>query len=562
MMKKYIYRQIRKAFFICAPTALLLSCTGDFESINTNPNGLETENVLLSARFFQPMASIYMNYQNTNYEFQLQQNLGADLYSGYLEVPTPFGGNNNNSTYVMNQGWNEMAFKAGELFVMKPVSEILKSTREADFTSVAKIVRVTAMQRVTDIYGPIPYTQAMKGGESVPYDSQETLYKTFLQELAESVDSLTAFVDTHPAAASKRMAGYDIIGRGDNVLWIRFANSLRLRMAMRIVKVNPTLAKATAEAAVSHKYGVLSSADRNIEVSEASLQNPLNEITFSYGDIRVGAPMIAMLKGYSDPRLPKYACPIGWLEENGLKQDIKDKNGKNLGKIGEYVGIRQGIIIPDKNNYVMYSAPNMSKDTKFTDYNGGKTQLTNALPIMKVAEVYFLRAEGALRGWSMGGTAKELYEAGIRYSFDEYAIPADEYQAYINNDKGVCADYEDPFNPENNIKGLDKATVKWQESASAEDKLHKIINQKWIAMFPEGQEAWSEFRRTGYPLLFPVANNRSDGVIPQGEFIKRHRFPQNDRNANAAEVAKAKDLLKGPDTEGTRLWWDVEGGNF
>ncbi|MDR2859561.1 MAG: SusD/RagB family nutrient-binding outer membrane lipoprotein [Mediterranea sp.] len=563
-MKKNSNYQKTKVLSLCALTALLsiTSCTGDFESINTDPNGLEPEQVLISARYYQPMASIYMNYNNTNYEYQLQQNLNADLYSGYLAVPTPFGGNNNNSTYVMNQGWNEMAFKAGELFVMKPISDILKATDEPDYTSVAKIVRVTAMQRVTDIYGPIPYTRAMQGGEAIPYDDQETLYKTFLQELAESVDVLTNFVDNDPAAASKRMSEFDIMCQGDNVLWIRFANSLRLRMAMRMVKVDPGFAKSTAEAAVNHKYGILTSADRNIEVVDAGLNNPLNEIVFSYGDIRVGALVISMLTGYEDPRLPKYVTPIGWLDENGVQQDIKDNKGKNLGKIGEYIGIRQGIIIPDKNNYVMYSAPNMTRTTKATTYNGGRTQLSNANPIMKVAEVYFLRAEGALRGWNMGGSAKALYEEGIKVSFDEFGISNDEYTKYINNSTGVSANYEDPYNSEYNIAGLDKETVKWEEGAALENKLHKIINQKWIAMYPEGQEAWSEFRRTGYPQLFPVANNRSDGVIPQGEFVKRLRFPQNDRNANAAEVENAKSLLKGPDTENTRLWWDVEGGNF
>ncbi|MDR0749580.1 MAG: SusD/RagB family nutrient-binding outer membrane lipoprotein [Tannerellaceae bacterium] len=556
--------QLKKAFSASALAMLMgaMACTDNFESINTNPNGLEPEDVKISARFYQPMTSIYLNFQNRNYEYQLQQNLNADLWSGYMAVPTPFGGNYNNSTYSMNDGWNEMAFKAGMLYVMKPISDILKSTEEPDYVSVARIVRVTAMHRVSDIYGPIPYSQAMKGGETVPYDSQETLYKTFLQELEESVNALTAFADSNPAAETKRMADFDIINKGDNVLWIRFANSLRLRLAMRIARVEPALAKATAEAAVNHKYGVLTSADKNIEVTDPGLQNPLNEINHSYGDIRISASMVCMLKGYNDPRLPKYATPVGWFEEGGAKKDILDRNGNATNKLGEYIGIRQGILIPDKNNYIMYSTIHMPSNSKYSDQNGGQAMITNALPIMKVAEVYFLRAEGALRGWNMGAGAKELYEQGIRTSFNDYGIPDGEYAAYINNGTGVSADYEDPFNTDNNIKGIDKATVKWDEGASAEEKLHKIINQKWLAMFPEGQEAWSEFRRTGYPKLFPAATNYSEGNIPDGEFPKRLRFPRNDRNSNLAEVEKARTLLKGPDHEGTRLWWDVEGGNF
>ncbi|CAK7064735.1 MAG: hypothetical protein PARBA_02445 [Parabacteroides sp.] len=565
-MKKNIFNQIKRTLPLGAIAMLIgtVSCTSDFESINTNPNGMKPEDVSLEARFSQPITSVYLNYQNRNYEYQLQQNLNADLYSGYMANPTPFGGNFNNSTYNMNEGWNETPFKAGELYVMKPISVILESTKELDFTSIAKIIRVEAMHRVADIYGPIPYTKAMQGGTSVPYDDLATVYKTFLKELEESVNDLTTFVDAG-SADPKRLSKFDIVCGADHKQWIRFANSLRLRLAMRIVKVEPQLAKETAEAAVNHKYGVLQDGNKNIEVVDPTLQNPLNEINYAYGDIRIGASLVSLLDGYKDPRLEIYVKPVGWFVEKNATQDIKDKNGKATNNIGNYIGIRQGIIIPDKANYQMYSTINMPDGSKFTDQVGNKS-ISNALPWMKVAEVYFLRAEGALRGWNMGGTAQELYEEGIRVSFKEHGITdTNVYNTYINDDTKVASDYKDPFNPENNISGLDKATVKWDEGASKEDKLHKIINQKWIAMFPEGQEAWSEFRRTGYPKLFPVQTNYSanvNGGIADGDFVKRLRFPRNDSNSNGAEVEKAKAYLNGPDNEATRLWWDVAGGNF
>ena len=82
-------------------------------------------------------------------------------------------------------------------------------------------------------------------------------------------------------------------------------------------------------------------------------------------------------------------------------------------------------------------------------------------------------------------------------------------------------------------------------------------------MYPEGQEAWSEFRRTGYPNIFPVANNLSADTwkIPDGEFIKRLPYPKNDKDSNAEEVEKAVSLLNGPDSPATRIWWDT-GRNF
>lgn len=562
-MKKNRFNQLKRAIPLFLVAALVgnTACTDNFETLNTNPNGLQPEQVSLASRFNQPITSVYLNYQNRNYEYQLQQNLNADLYSGYMGVPTAFNGNNNNSTYNMDQGWNETAFKAGELYVMRPISDILKSTEELDFTSIAKIIRVQAMHRVADIYGPIPYTKAMQGGESVPYDDLATLYKTFLAELEESVNDLTTFVDG-PDADASRISSFDIVCGADYQQWIRFANSLRLRLAMRIAMVEPELARTTAEAAVNHKYGVLVAGNKNVEVVDPTLQNPLNEINYAYGDVRAGASLVSLLKGYDDPRLPVYVTQVGWFNN----QDIRDKSGKETGNIGNYVGIRQGTLIDDKANYQMFSTINMPQSNKYTDQTGNKVQITNALPWMKVAEVYFLRAEGALRGWNMGGSAKELYEQGIKVSFDEYAIPADVYSKYLENDTGVAANYQDPHNPDNNIQGIDKATVKWNENASNEEKLHKIINQKWLAMYPEGQEAWSEFRRTGYPKLFPVVHNFSSamnpaGGIADGDFVKRLRFPRNDKNSNAKEVENAVKLLSGPDIEGTRLWWDT-GRNF
>ncbi len=163
----------------------------------------------------------------------------------------------------------------------------------------------------------------------------------------------------------------------------------------------------------------------------------------------------------------------------------------------------------------------------------------------------------------MGKTARELYEEGIKVSFDEYGVSAADYSAYISDDVKTAADYVDPFNATNNRVAINAVTAKWDEAAPNEVKLQKIITQKWIAMFPEGQEAWSEFRRMGYPKLFPVVDNRSGGIIPNGEFIKRLPFIQDEKNANADGVAQDVTLLNGPDNINTRLWWDVAGqGNF
>lgn len=557
-MKKNTIKNMKKVVPGVLLTTLLgfSACTADFEQINTNPDGLPPANIPVESRFSQPMQSIYLNYQNKDFEFQLAQNLNADLYSGYLANPTPFGGNSNNSTYVMNEGWNNWNFKVGELYVMKPISDILKSTQLPDYRALAKIIRVAGMVHVTDTYGPVPYSKAMQGGQSVPYDSQEEVYNSFFRELKESVDSLSLFLETPEAKQTPtRITSFDLMCGGNYTLWIRFANTLRLRLATRIVKVNPGMAQTEAEAAVNNAYGVLTSADKNIEVKSSIVTNPLQVLCFDYNDIRVAAPYVTMLQGYNDPRLAATVKPVGWFKENDKPVDIKTATGADAGKIGQYVGIRQGVIIPDKTNYQMYSVVNMDQNVKVTT--------KYPLPIMKIAEAYFLRAEGTLRGWAMNGDAETLYEDGIKQSFlDNGITDATAYSTYINDNTSLPIDYVDPFNTANNIANTNKITVKWDGSASKEEMLQRIITQKWIAMFPEGQEAWSEFRRTGYPKLFPVADNRSDGIIPNGQFIKRLRFTEDERNTNLPAVEEARKLLSGPDNINTRVWWDLDQPNF
>ena len=105
-----------------------------------------------------------------------------------------------------------------------------------------------------------------------------------------------------------------------------------------------------------------------------------------------------------------------------------------------------------------------------------------------------------------------------------------------------------------NISALGTITIKW-EDGGFEEQLERIITQKWIAMFPNGQEAWSEFRRTGYPRIFPVRNNQSTDINTETQ-IRRVIFPQSEYSNNLTAVNRAISLLGGPDSGATKLWWD------
>ena len=184
------------------------------------------------------------------------------------------------------------------------------------------------------------------------------------------------------------------------------------------------------------------------------------------------------------------------------------------------------------------------------------TQKTDAI-LMTPAEVWFLRAEAALRGWS-GEDAGTCYEQGVRSSFNQWRVG--EANAYLQSDH-VAADFVDTFTPDYSAKALCLVSPAWDEEASRETKLEKIITQKWIACYPEGCEAWAEQRRTGYPRLFPVLVNKSNGKIDMRTMIRRLNFPVSIISGNPAQYSALCEYLGGPDTGGTRLWWDT-GVNF
>jgi hypothetical protein len=190
------------------------------------------------------------------------------------------------------------------------------------------------------------------------------------------------------------------------------------------------------------------------------------------------------------------------------------------------------------------------------------------LYLVKLAEVNFLRAEGALRGWNMGGTAEYFYEEGIKNAYlDEPMMGAMEYNAALADymaletpvdyiQKEVSGDGED-------WPSVTKIGVKWNDGDDQETKLEKIITQKYIALFPLSTEAWTEMRRTGYPKVFPVLNtDDGDGSIEQGEMIRR--IPWNASDPIVQQLIEASGLatLGGEDLQATRLWWDVDAPNF
>ncbi|MFA4979101.1 SusD/RagB family nutrient-binding outer membrane lipoprotein [Sphingobacterium paramultivorum] len=535
----------------------LTSCTKNFEEYNKNNIGLTDEDLKGDG---QDLVLFLRNAQMSIYNFsgagdpnsyQVQQNLNADVFSGFFMSPTPFNSGQNNLNYAMVNGWNGEPFQVLYLNVIKSIEKLksngLAETYPALWGS-ALVIKVEAASRVTDIYGPIPYSK-VGTSNTVPYDKQSDVYAAFFKELDEAVTALKSYKADSPMAA--KIDQIDLVfPNTDNQVrfknWLKIANSLRLRLAMRLVKIDATLAKTQAEKALDPANGgVLESNSENFKITvpaDGTYSNPLWFISKNWADTRINATLSSYMTGLNDPRISKYMAPV-----------IKDATTTAFA--GKYIGIRAGADGIEKDKYQKLSALNTEGTTP-------TFVATTAPVLMTAAEVYFLRAEAALRGWNnAGGTAQSLYEKGVETSFTQWGVTSG-LSTYLNDNTSKAAAYEDPFNAKNNAASPSTLTIKWNEGATNEEKLERIITQKWLAIFPEGQEAWSEFRRTGYPRLFPVVVNNSGGLIDTKIQIRRLPFPQNEYNTNAAEVQSAISLLGGPDNGGTRLWWDVNKGNF
>lgn len=510
-MKKKILNIVLAA----AVTPFLCCCTDNFEEYNTNPYEPHSLNPPM---LFATMITTGINVQQN--DNQMIDQMVAGPFSGYLTMANSWGGSNFN-TFNQTESWNQIPFNTPfEKFYSNYFKLETATGGKGHYWAMAKLLRVNTMLRVTDCYGPIPYSQVANGKTAVAYDSQEDVYKHMFEDLDYVIQMLGEFVDE--VGGLKPLEGYDPVYNGDYNKWMRFANSLKLRLAVRISNVSPELARTKAEEAVKSTHGLIDTNDNNAYVGVGAEPNPLWLVASSWGEIRINATIASYMKGYSDPRSAVYFTT------------------SKLGGDSPYMGMRSGLEGVKPATYSGYSMPNYEQK--------------DDMLMFCAAETAFLRAEGALRGWDMGGSARDFYEQGVKLSFDQRKVSgADEYLA---NAVAVPEPFVDPVNPAKcNYTPKTKITIAWNEGASTEEKLERIITQKWIANFPLGFEGWADYRRTGYPEVFPSVSNLSNGVIDTNRQLRRLPFPLSEKQGNSANVSAAVSMLGGPDTGATDLWW-------
>ena len=530
--------------YIVGVLALSLFTACDFQKVNTNEFELLPEEGLMDGisiggpitamqKCVFPVGTQADGTSVAN-RYQTAYNLAADCWSGYFGQNNNWGGPNN-LNYFLKDGWVASSYTESYSTVV-PLWQDLKGKTETQFPEVfalAQILKISAWHKATDMFGPIPYKEAGKGLITVPYDSQEEVYKAMFKELSDAIEVLTKYADN---GNSKLLPNADAVYAGDVHKWVVYANSLMLRLAMRVYYADAALSKKYALQTVNHSYGVMKTKDDEAKMERgASLEfkNNLDVLINQYNECRMGSSMLAYLGGYQDPRLPKY------FNTSTVSQAV------TVGTYGKYSGVPTG--------------HDVSSNDAFRD--SSRPAITSTTPTywMRASEVYFLLAEAALHGFAVGGTAESLYEKGIEMSFEENGIASSEVADYMSSGLKPSAYSFHLTNPGVNVDvpAVTEATTAW--SGTDEEKLEKIMIQKWIALYPNGQEAWTEYRRTGYPKLHSVVTNYSNGEIDSEVGIRRMRFPTN-KSTSAEDIANlesARKLLRGGlDKAGTRLWWD------
>lgn len=503
--------------FVLLLWAAAAGCTKNFDELNT-PDNLLPEDEITPALIGQAFA--FSQYHGLCAVYvEVGQNLHADIYAQYfMSVPATFSTDQfvPNGTWV-DLFWNDFYTKAApQLFLTEKV------TRENNLdvaNAIAKIWRVIIYSRMTDYFGPIIYSHFGEQANTVPYDSQEAIYNDFFKTL----DEASAVLSQDPAANG--FGAHDQVYAGSAAKWLKLANSLRLRFAMRLAYADADKARTEAEKAVA--AGVILANEDNANVlSTTNSVNILSRITYLI-DFRASATMISALKGYNDPRMPDYFSPaVSTGEYTGLRNGLPaSERGSQLADVTSFVGTKW--LSPDRKGTL---TPNR---------------------VLSAAEVAFLRAEGALRGWNMGATAKELYEQGIALSLTERVSATPEQIINYRNGTTTPAPLPDKWSS----PAMSDIPVQYDEAGSFEKRLEQIITQKWIALYPDGWEAWSERRRTGYPRGYAIIASESPDV-PRTGLVRRVTYPPVEISTNRAAYDAAVGMLGGADENFTRLWWD------
>ena len=481
IMNKLFYNKYILIIFLGTLFIFSESCTKDFDEINANPQQAPA----LDAA--QTLAWSQVSLTGHRFESWRSNLLGASYYAQMINTPwADYDG------CMANDGWNSALWNTAYTKLVGNINltiQLAEENSNEGEAAIAQIWKALIFHRLTDYYGDIPYSESglsIQDAVFTPkYETQETIYKDLLSKLEAATSKLSE--------GGNSFGEGDLIYQGDHSQWIKFANSLRLRLAMRISDVDPGLAGQHISAVMNNVMA--SNDDSAIVPHEGTGQ-------FDFQSNGTSAPVVAGFNGH----WPSKAL----VDRMNATNDPRRSYYYTQNASGEYVGLRGGTVDADVEvNADNYSSPNI--ETLFS--------MEADAVVMSYSEVEYLLAEAVLKGWA-SGDAEGHYKNGLMASCERSGIEAADIEAFLS-EEGIVFD-------------SDKAT-------------EQILTQLWIDLYPNGYEAWASWRRTGIPVF---SSEEADEGIP-----RRAVYPQLEKVLNATNYESAVSV-QGADIGSTRVWWD------
>ena len=539
-MRKNIKIKTIFSFFLLI--TLWIGCA-DFEEMNRNPT-TSTQmdpNIMLPTIQMQLTGGRYEQWRNGLVYSSIWMQHWAGEYASI-----EFGGKGKKNNVYMGALW-ETQYPREVKNVMDMVARTADDPERTNINAVARIMKVYIFSRLTDLYGDIPYFQAGGGyndGVLTPeYDRQEDIYYDFFEQLDMAAEALDPGADP---------ITQDLYYNGDVSKWRKFANSLRLRLAMRLVKVDLPKARTEAEAAIAG--GTME------DISDAAVMQHIdavfgggvfggNGLSYAFMNVspeespfRITTTFAGYLEETKDPRITMYAR--SYLKDEG-RTDVTEEVHQALGSFEDmglmpskflYEALGGPIIVP-----VNGEPEQVARAYQLMQPSAYITRIAAPYVVLSYAEVELYKAEAAVRGWNTDASAEEHFEtalvAGVMQMIEVFGAPAPSETEI------------DDFSIE--------AFVAANPLVSGE-ALEQINNQLWVNFALNGQEAFANWRRSGYPdIEFPnpyPGENQTGGEIP-----RRLEYPVNEYLLNTENVEEAVSRLPGGvDDWMARVWWDKQ----
>lgn len=551
---------MKRYWFIPCLVFLLISCTNGFEELNKNPNALNnpTPELLMNSSIRGTMnlfggdlnRVVTFNYTQLFVGFQ-------GRFQRYSEEP---------STLI--NYWRD-AYVRGVM----PAQDIIRIYSSVpgyeNRVLMAKIWKCYLLSQIAAIWGPIPYESGLNGDIVSPYNREQDIYYMLFDDLKAAADGLDPEGDVF--SSDVLIPGED--GRSDIMKWKRFANSLRLRLAMRISNPapngDPVKAQRVVEEVFADETMTMQSDDDTVLShwgglisAEGGDYNPLYyyavyEKAKNIGTLPAfGETACYHMKPYGDPRLPVYAQPV--VDKKLSDGTVPVHAGEYFGDTASYGGYggESGLTYPGENVHSKLTREDYSQigewflkpDAEFV--------------FMSYAECCFLKAEARLRGWgeSSGRTAEDYYYEGIRGSMTHYGITGEAVDTYLATPGiawGTATKTVDDAGQDISTQFMDWLQI-CNSIVGQNDFLHQIIMQHWLALPNQGVDAWTLLRRTQV-LQFEPCFSGYEGYYKYMPY--RLKYPTSEVQYNTAECEKAcseylvpRGSFSGNDMY-VKLWW-------